>query len=260
MNLPNYDVRLVAFIDILGFEALVKSFRREAELHLRVHQALMRIKAIDLLSHNHGTVPYNLEVTVFSDSIVFSCSKDRFDSLIYTCGYLQADLFFLGILVRGGISIGNTFHSGGILYGEGMLNAYRIESKAAVYPRIVIDPEISFGISKIYMERFIERDDDGLLSINAFKFESVIPDAAELAAEGYCPRAEYLRNIKEHLENGFRSAQAVDQRAKWSWLIRKYNSEVEIYNRTNHCNIDYVTTKTEASQSNPRILINPKDQ
>lgn len=55
--------------------------------------------------------------------------------------HLQLELMGLGILIRGGIAIGPLYHSGQIVYGPAMNQAYLLESVYAVYPHIILDEQ-----------------------------------------------------------------------------------------------------------------------
>ena len=137
---PGYMERIVAFVDILGFGALVSSLSSNPELHGRLHYALTYIKSYRASSHSENSAQSNLEISVFSDSIAISSEPLDAFRVIWSCGWLNAELLQAGILTRGGISIGPTIHKDDVLYGEGMLKAYKLESNAAIYPRIVVDP------------------------------------------------------------------------------------------------------------------------
>jgi len=237
MDLPDYEERIIVFIDILGFASLVQKFSTNSNLRGNLHQALKRIKNVENYPSSLIAGGQGFEVSVFSDSVVLSGKLDEFPFLISACGMLQADLLLQGVLLRGGMSSGLLVHEDGMLYGEGMLKAYRLESKAAIYPRIVIDPAICTQLNMPFCANTTLRDEDGLISIDPFKFNTVHPNAAELAAEGYCPRAEYLKKVKANLLEGKKSANTVDQRAKWTWLTAKYNSEIDRYNNDHDENL-----------------------
>ena len=86
---------------------------------------------------------FDLVVTQFSDSFVISAPADNPAScnlLFRALRLINVQFFFgLGMLMRGGLSIGNLVHRrGGALFGPAMNEAYAIESKAAVYPRVVV--------------------------------------------------------------------------------------------------------------------------
>ena len=219
---PIYKDRIVGFIDILGFGTIISSLEKKPELHGRLHSALTQIKSYKMTSQMENTAHSDLEVSVFSDSIVMSADDGNLGAIIWASGWLNAQLLGFGILVRGGISSGKTFHANDILYGEGMMRAYRIESSAAVYPRIVVDPELVDQITNEHWHTFLQIDSDGLWYINPFMFNVTVENASELAADGYDPREAYLDELGRHIENGINDAKQLDHRAKWTWMKQRY--------------------------------------
>jgi len=226
---PNYNKRVVAFIDILGFENIVRSLPNNAELFNKLNWALHRIKSIEGSKSRPNSVAADLEVSVFSDSIVISSEEERISSLMWTVGWLQAELMYVGIFVRGGIAVGSVVHEDGILFGEGMLSAYRLESKAAVYPRIVISCEV-FDKHKQVLANWVEIDSDAIVYINMFKFDAVAGNADELAADGYDPRAIYFKELRRHLMNGIETSSEEDHLAKYLWLTCRFNVAISEFN------------------------------
>lgn len=45
-------------------------------------------------------------------------------------------------LVRGGIAVGDVYHREGKVFGPAMIHAYKLESTCAIYPRVILQPEI----------------------------------------------------------------------------------------------------------------------
>ncbi|NWO06596.1 MAG: hypothetical protein HLX50_13180 [Alteromonadaceae bacterium] len=223
-EIPEYKERIVAFIDILGFESLILSLSSRPELHERVHQALSEIRSTRDSSLRENTAQSDLEVNQFSDSIAISAepTKEGYFSVIWACGWLHANLLYSGILTRGGITVGPTVHESDLIYGDAMIRAYRIESSAAVYPRIVVDDQIfkdpGIGARKAYLAQ----DVDGLWFIDPFEFEASCPGAAELAADGYDPREIYFNELGKHIEFGLSTAARVDHKSKWQWLKNRH--------------------------------------
>jgi hypothetical protein len=228
---PGYKDKIVAFLDILGFESLILSLSEQPELHKRINRALKEIEATRDSSLLENTAQSSLEVNQFSDSIAISSepTKEGFFSVIWACGWLHANLLYSGILTRGGVSIGPTVHESDLIYGEGMIKAYRIESSAAVYPRIVIDNEI-FKYLKVGDNRlYLCQDMDGLWFIDPFEFEASCPGASELAADGYDPRGIYFEELGKHIDVGLTTAVRVDHKAKWQWLKNRYESAFQFH-------------------------------
>lgn len=226
-KLPDYQDRVVAFIDIIGFSQMIASISSDPHTFRRLHQALRHIKGIESFTSSEWTVQKGLQVSVFSDSIVISGEPDRFNDVWWTAGWLQANLLFVGVLLRGGISIGPTYHQDGIIYGDGMLRAYRIESSAAVYPRIVLDPSLRSRITAP-AQRFFSEDSDGLTFIDCFAFEAMAPGAAELASDGYDPRAIYFEAARLFIVAGISAAKQLDHRSKWTWLAKRFNQAMAL--------------------------------
>lgn len=56
--------------------------------------------------------------------------------------HVQLELASCDVLLRGGITIGDLYHDGNIVYGPAMNEAYLLESQKAVYPRVIADVHI----------------------------------------------------------------------------------------------------------------------
>lgn len=222
-NLPVYGTRVTAFIDILGFKEHVQNFPRDQKLFKRLHYALLRIKTIERLklSPTKNRVS-DLEVNIFSDSIVISAQEQNLDDLITAIGYLQADLLYVGMLARGGVAKGGLIHIDGIVYGESLIRAYELESKAAVYPRIIIDNALYAEYAKTFIP-WVKNDVDGLVFIDPFKFDAFAGDAEELAADGYDPRNAYFQEVRARILEGIQDSSQVDHKMKWNWIAYQFN-------------------------------------
>ena len=242
-----YIPSLVAFMDILGFEALIKKLDQQPELHQRVYRSLSQIHRLarNRDDPKRGIVQDNLNISVFSDCIAITCDISEMGSLFWTCGNLQADLLFSGVLVRGGISYGKTVHQGDLLYGRGLIDAYKLESKAASYPRIIFDPSLLGSLAPSWKEDFMRVDQDGFLAIEPFKFDAGHPYHPDLEEDGWCPRYLYLVEVAKRIQDGFEEASTPDQKAKWMWLETGYNDAVKLYNKENDgADISELTIKT----------------
>lgn len=140
----------VAFIDILGTQSLVKS-NNEALLQNMVE--ITRL-AYDLVSKSQEFVNQTLGIKIFSDNVVIYTPVDKDN---YVVG-LQALCVFVGffqylllkhykLYVRGGITIGEFFANEKFIYGQALNDAYNIEEKIAIYPRIVLSSQLIEQIS-----------------------------------------------------------------------------------------------------------------
>lgn len=145
----------IAFIDILGFKAMVNKNIEKVILALRYikmfRDSFYRIpsrmgnpKQTEVVSEPYEEMEEydNLpKATMFSDSIVISKEIDEyfsFSDFVQFIAQLQFELLREGILLRGGIDIGLVYHDDSFIFGSGMISAYLLESEVSKYPRITI--------------------------------------------------------------------------------------------------------------------------
>jgi len=156
----------------------------------------------------------------------------------------------MGVLLRGAISSGRTVHVNDILYGEGMLDAHALETKAAVYPRIILAPKLVETLEAGYRQLFFERDGDGLWFINPFTIGLTPPNAAALAEDGYCPFEESLKKLGEVIELELSRLTDVGHLAKSNWLKTQYNNAVAEFARLGEPRFWHAWRTLEASKRN----------
>lgn len=139
----------VAFMDLLGFKELINT--RSCE---EIASIFDEIKKRDLFNLNIKGLgqqplvsPEEIHYKVMSDSIIIfidsSVTHALFD-LILTCLYFQMRMLNMvaPVLVRGGISRGGIYYDRDVVFGQGLVNAYLLESKHAKYPRVIIPTEL----------------------------------------------------------------------------------------------------------------------
>lgn len=133
-----YEKRIVAFVDILGFKTIIEDSVCDTNLRRKVLEATEIIH-----SRREGQIE-GTQVTTFSDSAVISYPLNMRNALFYTIIdiiHLQLELGNKGIMLRGGIAIGDVYHDDDIVFGPAMNEAYFLESKVAKFPRVVIRKE-----------------------------------------------------------------------------------------------------------------------
>ncbi|WP_448693500.1 hypothetical protein [Pseudomonas rhizophila] len=157
-------IHFVAFLDILGFKALVDKEVRSGsgeylEKLLRCHQKCAEIFKPDP----------TLSIIQFSDSIVISRPYDasQFIPFITSIAEYQRYLLDEQLLCRGGVAVNQHFTNGTFTFSAGLIDAYDVESKSARYPRVVIAPDV---IDLIYPNTppsiEVVKEDDGLYFID----------------------------------------------------------------------------------------------
>lgn len=144
-----YEERIIAFIDILGFKALINNTNTA---NTQINNANIE-KMIDIyeeienslsekLQEKDGILD-DLQITRFSDCIVISFPERQRDALYFLCisllHFLYEMLANYKLLFRGGITSGKLIHTDKFLFGPAMNRAYELESNFAIYPRIILD-------------------------------------------------------------------------------------------------------------------------
>ncbi len=194
-----YQNRLTCFIDLLGFKSAIDQSLNEPLIAKALFDLFEQFRGAELEKAVYGTVPYlteagmisaaehhgdnivdamdvhfDLVVTQFSDSFVISTPANNPSScnlLLKALRLINVQFFFgLGMLMRGGISIGKLVHKrGGALFGPAMNEAYAIESKSAIYPRVVVSDQVFDFYNKTLVlaaraskKPFINRGFDGV--------------------------------------------------------------------------------------------------
>lgn len=139
-----YEDRLVAFIDVLGFSNMVNQSVEDAEKVRRLTAALNSLYE-RIWEWEADGYDSSFAFTQFSDSIVISAlagTTDSFEMLQQLLLGVTELADNYEILVRGGIARGLLIHDKEMVVGPAMIGAYQLESKAAIYPRIIIAKEL----------------------------------------------------------------------------------------------------------------------
>ncbi|HET6407438.1 MAG TPA: hypothetical protein VFG14_06120 [Chthoniobacteraceae bacterium] len=137
-----YSEHLIAFIDILGYSELV------AQADFDEVDRCVRI-FLDAFAARDPDQWLGRRTTYFSDTIVTTIpvihpkSGPQLHGLLFheinALCLAQADLFDrLGVIVRGGLTVGNLIHDETRIFGPAVIQAYKLEQSAS-FPRIVVD-------------------------------------------------------------------------------------------------------------------------
>ena len=137
-----YASRYVAFVDILGFQEIINKSRNSAKL---VDELATVLKAMgERNTALEQALGEDFRAQNFSDSIIMSeaVSAQGLSHLLYQVQELALRLLQQGLLIRGGISKGDLFHAGAAIFGPAFIEAYRLESNVANFPRVILGAEV----------------------------------------------------------------------------------------------------------------------
>jgi len=224
-----YKKKIVAFLDIMGFKSIVKESETDLSFQKHVIACLVELKekeyerppAFRKLERYHKTV------TAFSDSIVITYDAidgDAVSSILFDIYCMQIDLVASGFLLRGAVTIGDVFHNGGVIVGPAMVKAYELESKVAIYPRVIVDPAlINQTLTSWEDDPDIERKQQNLMWIlrsceNEYYFIDFLKCAADL---GYA-YSDFLKDLKVIIDKGL-TAKDFGVVSKYEWLKKYYD-------------------------------------
>jgi len=251
------DEHIILYVDFLGSKAAIRDWKEEqleafaTLLHniaaLRSEFASLTETPVDGATRSVITPA----VSTFSDHIVISYPTQhlrRFggESSLSLMGLLPAQTLVsriaaaamrFGLLIRGGVTVGQLHHKGGVVLGEAMIEAYELESRVSIYPRIAASrklyslikanpPSPLSALSTILLE-----DQDGIIHLNYFK--SMILAGGGQPGDEFTARLntwlrEARQTVAENIER-FEQGESWNELAKWVWFRKHFNQGRESY-------------------------------
>jgi hypothetical protein len=243
----DYEPCVVTFIDVLGFKALLEN-RAAGEVHAVLHVLRDGTRPADEpppRSMDEVRLRSRAFAEAVSDAVVrvrVYDTQQRDGALFWELLDLlhaQLDCIRRGVVVRAGVTIGDAYvglNGEGPAFGPAFARAYEIESKEAVFPRIVLDlpayetvrhderlrseeheADDEFG----YLYDLLSLDDDGWLFLDYLR-------AGEAEFDGVIDYFEFLSINERVTRDGFAQAGDDDRiREKYRWMRRYHNACIE---------------------------------
>jgi hypothetical protein len=262
VTIADYEDRIIAFVDILGFRDMLTEMDRSPEIFSTVKSALYSVmyeelavrygeddpdafkSTYDILDPDQEAADSDTtgaQMTAFSDCFLISEKIERLPYLIARVHRLAFRLLLKGIVTRGGIVRGRIHHDARVAFGPGLVEAYRRETTVALYPRIVVDSDVASTFQSIEADRLdhaslishggrslLARDIDGSWFINPFVI--VIERVKNLGFGAYTPLWErYFQRVRDQLVG--RLQFELDRGepafiAKIRWLVYHFNENL----------------------------------
>jgi hypothetical protein len=221
-QLPNiYEQRLVAFVDLLGFSALVRDSSHNRASWLLINNLLLQVALECAFDTQIGT-GHPLTWSQASDSLIVSCPFDPRQANIVLFRLKQLQLTLLRqfrTLCRGGIAIGQLIHVENVFYGPAYLEALCLE-KGAKMPIIAISAPLATQLLRWegYDRLIRTRLDQNTHFLDYFNPH---PNGG-LSATG-------LSGLREDIIALVASARMFNEsiQAKYQWLIGYFNEVVQ---------------------------------
>lgn len=186
----------------------------------------------------------NVKFKIFSDNILI-CKEieevapeqavveifeilDKIEELMFTAGAL---------FIRGAVVVGNLHFSENFVYGKALVNAYQLESKLAIYPRVIVDKSALCLIRGKNIP--VVQDKDGQYFYDYIQF-CIVEN-----------KVDWLQKIKTFkfniLLNVSNSSTTLSVLNKMEWAVNYYNE-----NCIRH-DLDCLITETELKKSGVNV-------
>lgn len=233
-----YRRSLFTFIDILGFREISQKSKPEDI------KSLLEIFKRNAMPNEQIASDMEMSFLTFSDCTIRivpieSTSNQRFASGIlwnelWSLVHLQAEMVRKECFIRGGLTIDDIYVDNSMVFGPAIIKAYSLESEFAVYPRIVVDPEVfalferepllkrhDTEIEWEYLMQLIRRDSDGLYFVDYVSgiLSEFDDEGMEFVFLGQ-HKAAILKNAVAH--KGLNKIAA-----KYLWLANYHNTVVK---------------------------------
>ena len=167
------------YIDMLGTQKKVLNDNNDEYLKTVYELYQTTLKALDFV-YKETYKDIDIKCKIFSDNIVLAIEKKDDDGELYTsykkgiiadfATFFQSYALQKEILTRGAITIGKLCFDDILIHGEALVRAYQLESKVAIYPRVIYDSEIAMSfIQENDRREKTNRDIDGIFYIDIFK-------------------------------------------------------------------------------------------
>lgn len=229
------EERFVAFVDILGFKEIIKGIEErnaKDDPILRTIRSVLNFMDEETYEPNYaadlpiyeetegGLIERELgdpRLTYISDCIIISAQPtiDGFKGLSRKIHKITADLACDGIFCRGAITKGKLYHQGRMIFGSSYIRAFSLEEELAVFPRVIIDPEIInfFELKEGQVPlapAFFGLDEDGIYYQRYWTWYLYPPHAGSYGS--------YLYRVRDHIDKNldkFKDSPRISEKYKW---------------------------------------------
>lgn len=217
-----YELRYVAFVDILGFAGLVERSKTSPTQVQQLYTALSSLSARVLKEQGEGA-----QATNFSDTVVMSTTitAEGLKQLFSAVSGFTLDLLEKNMLLRGAIVRGDLMHTRDITFGPALVDAYRLETTTSFHPRVIIDSPVlddiqnySSGDTPVDFSKFVVSDSYDVPYLNPF---------SEWQGEPSLSKESIVRliTLQATITTGLvENATQPSVCEKYKWLARKLNN------------------------------------
>jgi hypothetical protein len=236
----SYSERYCAFIDILGFRGLIDDLDNGKISVAEVYRVLSAVHSKKVPERQQHA---DLKHQSISDAVALSAAPNAagLDAICTAAEELSRMLLRSGYFHRGGITKGNLYHDHSMVFGPALVEAYRLESKVAKYPRILIPRSVAsdgtlYGRQGTHWRehfdaRFIQAA-DGPFFLNIFRDQSrkarALAGKKPGAAATDDPQLILLKPMRTAVQKRYDEASDNPEHfEKVAWFVQYWNTMFE---------------------------------
>lgn len=240
--------RLVLYMDILGTVETGKNNRTKTLLVREILKEFSNINRKNKIEYRLDTDGVTVitgitpTISSFSDHIAISLPAENIepldskqhlfilmDKLIDMASEIHMFVLEKGFLIRGAMTQGELYHDGSVIQGDALNCAVELEEKAAIFPRVIITPELVDIYKKqnnLYEISHLCRDFDGLYYIDYLQDKENTP----IIIHQNDTFIAFFNQIYDLIDMGLNDNKAkLSILAKWQWLAIKYDQSLDFY-------------------------------
>lgn len=158
-----YPERYCAYVDILGFRGVINELGRGTLSVFELRDLLTIIHSTDGLNTTLWKTEFRKQSISDALAISTKVSSEGLSEMLRALENLTLRLLERGYFVRGGLVKGRLFHDDNVVFGDALVEAHRLESEVAIYPRIMATRAVWLDFEK-YRAESDDRSFDGRLT------------------------------------------------------------------------------------------------
>ena len=233
-----YGERYCAFVDILGFRELINRLGKGALSVREMRELLTTIHKPDGLSTQYW--PTDFRTQSISDAVAISANVNRegLIEILRALENLTLRLLDKGYFIRGGLVKGRLFHDENVVFGDALVEAFRIESEIARYPRVMTTRAVWLDYEKYRAEDdggslddWLKQSDDGPMFVHTLRSTSAFAYRTKLDNLSLSPpeqkNLDHITELQNTIQKKF--DEAIDNPRhfeKVQWFAEYWNRSV----------------------------------